>query len=112
MSWLALAAILAAFVVTSIAGLSLIKLAGSTFTPSGILGFALYVCGFLLWIFIILKSMPLSTAFPVAAGALILGSQVSGWLWLKESISPLHIVSVALIVAGIVMLGILNRPPG
>ena len=106
MSSLTQVAIMVAYVLVSIAGLSLIKSAGTAFTPSGIIGFAFYGLGFLLWIFVILKSMPLSVAFPVAAGALIVGSQISGWLWLKEGISGLHLVSVGLIVAGIVLLSI------
>lgn len=94
-------ATLGLYVILSVAGLAFVKAADNPVSLRFVIGGALYGAGFLIWIFAILRTLPLSIAFPLAAGALILGTQAAGWIFLKEALSPLHIVGVALIVAGI-----------
>jgi multidrug transporter EmrE-like cation transporter len=95
------AAILASYVVLSLAGLTLYKSSASILTAHGVAGLALYGLGFVLWMAVILRALPLSVAFPLAAGALIIGSQVSGWLFLKEPFSAAQLTGGALMVVGL-----------
>lgn len=94
------------YVGASIAGLTLIKgaMSGGAFllAPAFWSGFALYGAGVLLWL-ALLKALPLSTAFPLAAGALVVGTQLSGALFLGESVSRLHLVGVCVILVGLVV---------
>ena len=64
------------------------------------IGAAAYGAGFLLWL-LILRKFPLSIAFPVAAGSLIIATQAFSYLYLKEPITTTHLVGVALILAGV-----------
>ena len=77
--------------------------AGTLLSGEFILGFGAYVFGFLLWL-LILARLPLSVAFPVAAGGLIVSTQLMGVGLLKEPMPPLHIVGVVLIFFGIVLI--------
>ena len=49
-------------------------------------GFISYVLGFGLWM-LVLRLLPLSIAFPVAAGGLIITTQVAGYYFLNEKIA-------------------------
>lgn len=100
-SWLGHGLVIVIYVLVSIAGLTLLKIAPSTFTPRFIIGAALYGAGFLIWIYLVLRVLPLSIAFPVAASALIIGSQISGWFVLKEPVSVRATIGVVLILAGL-----------
>ena len=103
------------YVILSISGLSLIKifLDNSTLdintifsqivNPYFLTGITLYGAGFLIWI-IILKFMPLSTAFPLASGILIVGTQISGFFLLHEQVNLRHITGLLLLIAGIAVL--------
>jgi len=96
-------ALLVAYVLASTAGLTLMKqgiAAKAVFAPRFAGGFGLYVLGFGLWL-LLLNRMPLSTAFPLAAGALIIATQAAGVLLLSERLAPAHMVGVALILAGL-----------
>jgi multidrug transporter EmrE-like cation transporter len=96
-------ALLLGYTVVSVTGMVLLKAAGSPFSAKGIVGFALYLAGFVIWIGIILRVMPLSQAFPLAAGALMVGTQLAGWLLLRERIGLTQGLGVALILAGVIL---------
>ncbi len=53
---------------------------------------------------VILRLMPLSLAFPIAAGSLVLGTMLTGAFLLNETVSPIHIVGAVLILAGITLI--------
>jgi multidrug transporter EmrE-like cation transporter len=69
-------------------------------------GLLFYGFGFLMWIYI-LRIFPLSIAFPIAAGSLVVATQLISYLLLKEPFSQLNILGIILIVIGI---GITNWP--
>jgi len=73
------------------------------FNPGFVIGFCSYLAGFLLW-FVILKTHSLSVAFPVAAGALIVATQLVGFFLLGESATLQKELGVALIIVGITVL--------
>jgi multidrug transporter EmrE-like cation transporter len=58
---------------------------------------------FVIWIFI-LRLFPLSIAFPTAAGALIIATQIAGVYYLKESLQPTTVAGIALIAIGIILI--------
>jgi multidrug transporter EmrE-like cation transporter len=65
-------------------------------------GFALYGAGFLVWLWL-LRRLPLSVAFPTAAGSLIAATVLGGYLFLGERLAVAQVVGIALILAGIVL---------
>ena len=97
---------LAAYTAISVSGLTLLKLSdGSFFTWYGAIGGFLYGIGFIIW-YGILTQLPLSVAFPIAAGSLVFGTQAVGYFFLREPLGVLHIAGVLLIVGGIVMVSL------
>ncbi len=76
--------------------------------PGFLIGCFFYGTGFLMWL-LILRVLPLSIAFPVAAGSLIVATQLFGVLVLKEPIAPWHIAGIAFILVGVV--GLMSRDP-
>ena len=90
----------AAYVLTSCLGLYMIKAAQGWKTFGFFTGVALYGIGAALWL-VILRFFPLSLAFPVAAGALIVCTMVTGRVFLQEIVSPLQLVGACLIILGI-----------
>ena len=92
--------ILCIYAACSLYGLVLMKAKDLLSLEFG-LGLGLYGLGFLIWIFLILKEMPLSVAFPMAAGTLIIGSQISGWWLLQEKIYTVQVWGVLCILLGI-----------
>ena len=66
-------------------------------------GLLLYGLGAALWL-IILRLYPLSVAFPVASGALMIGTTLVAFFLLKESVSVTHMLGIILIGIGIAML--------
>ncbi len=103
------AAILLAYVAMSLAGLYNMKRAESLLGWQFAAGFAMYVAGFGVWL-AILRLYPLSFAFPLAAGALVVGTQLVGWLLLGETLAPHRLVGVGLILAGLVSLAAFETP--
>ena len=93
------------YVVVSAFGLYKIKAAAAVLSLEFALGFALYGAGFLLWMYILLR-MPLSIAFPIAAGALTVSTQLLGYFLLGEKLSAVHIAGVVAIMAGITLISI------
>lgn len=89
------------YVVTSVSGLVLLKMSdGKLLSYSGVAGIFLYGAGFIIW-YLILTRVSLSIAFPIAAGGLVVATQVAGYFILKENLSFLHLIGVLLIIAGI-----------
>jgi multidrug transporter EmrE-like cation transporter len=94
------AVLMAAYVVVSCLGLYLIKAAEAWRSVPFLLGVFLYGLGAGLWL-VILRYFPLSFAFPLAAGGLIICTMLTGRLFLKEIISGPQLVGAALIISGI-----------
>jgi multidrug transporter EmrE-like cation transporter len=93
--------VLMVYVVTSVAGLTAIK--SSIFGSVGFFcGLALYGLGFAIWYWL-LTVLPLSKAFPVAAGCLIIGTQVAAKYALNESMTALHLAGVLIIILGVTL---------
>ena len=71
------------YVVTSVSGLVLLKMSdGKLLSYSGVAGIFLYGAGFIIW-YLILTRVSLSIAFPIAAGGLVVATQVAGYFILK-----------------------------
>ncbi|MBT8472996.1 MAG: hypothetical protein HKN14_11285 [Marinicaulis sp.] len=101
-----IALIFAVYTVSSAAGLALVKAADGYFTMRFLLGGVLYAGGFAIWILLIIRMMPLSVAFPVSAGLLILATQVLGAVYLGESVSVLKMAGAVFVIAGIAALSL------
>lgn len=95
------------YISTSCFGLYLIKAAAGWKTPAFVIGFALYGTGAVIWM-AILRLMPLSFAFPIAAGSLMIGTMLTGAFFLNETIPAWHIAGAFMIITGIVLIAI-NR---
>jgi len=95
------------YIITSCFGLYLIKAAEGWKTPTFAIGFVLYGIGAVLWM-VILRLMPLSFAFPIAAGSLVIGTMLTGMFFLSETITAWHIAGAFMIITGIVLIAI-NR---
>lgn len=91
-----------AYVLASAAGLVLIKRADALMSWRFAAGFALYGAGFLVWLWL-LRRLPLSVAFPTAAGTLIAATTLGGYLFLGERLVVAQLVGIGLIAAGIVL---------
>lgn len=89
------------YIVTSVSGLVFLKMSdGKLFSYTGIAGIGLYGAGFIIW-YILLTRIYLSVAFPIAAGGLVVATQLAGYFILKESLSLSHLLGVLLIITGI-----------
>ena len=92
-----------AYVSVSCSGLYLMKAAPQWLSVQFALGFFFYALGAVLWL-IILRAFPLSLAFPIAAGSLMVGTTLLGAFLLGEEVTVNHISGVALIFLGIVLM--------
>ncbi len=99
---LATVALFVVYVLTSCGGLYLIKAAPSWTSATFAAGFGLYAAGAVLWM-VMLRLMALSFAFPIAAGALVCGTMLTGALFLAETITVPQLVGAGMIVAGIAL---------
>ena len=89
------------YILISTIGLAFLKFSDGRFISlSGGVGIFFYGAGFIVWYFILTK-VPLSVAFPVAAGGLIVATQVAGYIIFKENLSLAHLGGVLLIMVGI-----------
>ena len=84
-------------------GLYKIKSATSIFNFGFAIGLVLYGLGFVLWLYI-LKTHPLSIAFPVAASSLIIATQLIGLFLLHEPLGLSKICGLLFIIIGIALL--------
>jgi multidrug transporter EmrE-like cation transporter len=83
-------------------GLYLIKDAPELMSGRALLGGLLYGGGFCIWI-AMLRAFPLSVAFPVAAGSLIVATHLIGRLFLSETVQASQTLGIGLIIAGMVL---------
>ena len=70
-----------------------------------ILGVVFYGLGFLLWL-MMLKHYPLSVAYPIATGSLLIATQLIGAFMLSENFSAMKLIGTGLILVGIVCVSI------
>lgn len=92
--------IIVLYAIISSFGLYKMKVAASPLSFDAVAGFACYAAGFLIWL-IILRMLPLSVAFPSAAGVLVISTQIVGVYFLNEQLGVTHLTGIALILAGI-----------
>jgi drug/metabolite transporter (DMT)-like permease len=69
-----------------------------------LIGFSLYVCGFLLWMYILAK-YNLNVAFPIAMALFFVVSSLGSYYILGETFSPKHIFGMLFCFTGILLLG-------
>jgi len=98
-------ALLAAYVLTATLGLYRMKAAPEIASFGFFVGAICYALSFLLWIVILLR-MPLSIAFPLVTGMVIVATQVSAALWLGEALTWWKAAGVVLIISGIGLLAV------
>ena len=95
------------YVILSCFGLYLMKAAEGWKTAVFVIGIVFYGTGAAIWM-IILRLMPLSFAFPIAAGILIVGTLLIGIFFLNEAVSVRHIAGSVMIIIGIALIAV-NR---
>lgn len=101
-------AIFVSYALMSCIGLYLLKSATNWWTFKFISGAFFYILGAAVWL-VILKIYPLSIAFPIASGVLMIGTTVVGYVFLKENISWLHLLGLMLISSGISVLALQGK---
>ena len=74
-------------------------------SPKFVIGFIIYICSFLLSIYVI-KQMKLSLFYPVATGTILLLTCILSFFILKESIGTFQVVGIVLILCGVVFINI------
>jgi multidrug transporter EmrE-like cation transporter len=89
-----------AYIAVSCLGLFLIKSSSTWRSSVFLIGFGLYAGGAVMWM-VILRLMPLSFAFPIAAGSLVIGTMLTGVFFLKETVGIWQIIGAMMIVGGI-----------
>lgn len=105
-----------AYVVLSVAGLVLLRAnladaaadlrggdLGSAPVLLGALGAICYGVSFALWL-VVLASVPLSQAYPIAVGSTLAFSSLLAWLLLGEQMSVRLVVGILTIFAGVVLI--------
>lgn len=100
---LSAAGLLVIYALTSCLGLYLIKVAEAVKSQTFLLGLILYVVGAAIWM-IILRLLPLSLAFPIAAGVLVIGTMLTGAVFLSENVTAWQIAGAVMIMAGITLM--------
>jgi drug/metabolite transporter (DMT)-like permease len=88
------------YIASSCMGLFLIKAAPEWRSINFVAGVGLYGFGAILWL-VILRLLPLSLAFPIAAGGLIICTILTGKIFLHEELTALQLAGAAFIIAGI-----------
>ena len=93
------------YVNLSLYGLYKLKVAELGINPDFILGAFSYGSSFLLWI-IVLRWYPISVVFPLAAGSVIVGTQLVGIYFLNEPFDRISMFAIGLILAGLLALSL------
>ncbi|ADM10426.1 hypothetical protein PB2503_11909 [Parvularcula bermudensis HTCC2503] len=101
---MSLLATLFVYTLLSVGGLAMVKSASDIWSVQFMAGSTLYGLGFLIWFGILLRALPLSVGFPIAAGSLIVGTQIMGAFVLNETLSPQHLIGIALLILGLAVL--------
>jgi len=70
-----------------------------------VIGFSLYVVGFLLWL-LILSKYRLNVAFPIAMSIFFIISSLGSYFILSEPFDLKHIIGIVLCFSGILLVGI------
>lgn len=91
------------YIITSCVGLYLIKAASGWKSLLFFSGVVLYVIGAVMWMGI-LRLFPLSFAFPIAAGSLVIGTMATGMIFLKESVTAWQAGGALMIIVGIAVI--------
>ena len=116
MKFLSSVSVFTAYALCSGCGLILLKMAmagnslGISFLKTLIVnikflvGFSLYVCGFLLWMYILSK-FQLNVAFPIAMALFFVVTSIGSYFILGEIFSPRHVVGTLLCFVGIILVG-------
>lgn len=81
-------------------GLYKIKVADSMMTSDFVIGAFCYGLSFAIWM-ILVRMLPLSLAFPIATGIIIISTQIIGFYFLHEPIGAVHLTGIALVLAGV-----------
>jgi len=102
------ALIFVVYVSVSLLGLFQLKSADAGVNLQYVSGMAIYVLSFFLWL-VVLRWYPLSIAFPLAAGSIIVGTQVVGAVFLKEQFDAVSLVAVSFILIGLIILGTIDQ---
>lgn len=97
--FLSIAVIIAYAGISSI-GLYKLKVAASPLSFDAVIGFGCYAAGFFIWL-VILRMLPLSVAFPSAAGVLVISTQIVGVYFLQEQLAATHLAGIVLILGGL-----------
>jgi drug/metabolite transporter (DMT)-like permease len=95
--------LLSIYLLVSSIGLYRLKMSAAVMDVDFLVGFGLYGMGFLLWLYI-LRAHALSLVFPVAAGGLIVTTQVIGYLFLQEPFRVTRIAGTLFIIVGIILM--------
>jgi drug/metabolite transporter (DMT)-like permease len=110
-------AVFIAYALSSGCGLILLKIAMSKndsslstlryviFDLKFLVGFSLYVCGFLLWMYILSK-FNLNVAFPIAMALFFIVSSLGSYYVLGEVFSLKHVIGTCLCFLGIILVGL------
>ncbi len=91
------------YIATSCFGLYFLKAAEGWKTPIFAVGLVLYGAGAVMWM-AILRLLPLSFAFPIAAGSLVIGTMLTGAIFLGENMTVWNIIGALMITIGIVLI--------
>lgn len=92
------------YIASSSFGLIFIKKSTGILSFLFIAGNFLYIVGYIIWVSVILKMLPLSTAFPLASAGLLIASQVAGKLVLNEKVDIYNLLGCGLIILGFIVI--------
>jgi multidrug transporter EmrE-like cation transporter len=96
------------YITISLLGLFQLKSAEVGVNLQYLAGMSLYILSFFLWM-VVLRWFPLSIAFPLAAGTIIVGTQAVGALFLKEQFDVVSLVAISFILVGLAILGAIDH---
>ena len=74
-------------------------------SPMLVLGLALYICSFILAIYVV-SNMKLSVFYPVGTGVILVLTSIMSVLVLKEHMGVMQIIGAVLILCGIVFMNV------
>ena len=74
-------------------------------TAKLLVGFIVYVCSFLLSVYV-MSRMKLSVFYPASTGVVLILTCVLGRLFLKEQIGTPQLVGIALVLSGVIVMNI------
>jgi len=97
------ALLLVAYALVSAYGLYRLKVSPEVLSAGFLLGAACYAASFGIWV-LILRSYPLSLAFPAAAGAAIIATQFIGLYLLSEPFSLRAMTGTAFVALGVLLI--------